>query len=142
MCATRATGGFTAPICYDPVSMAAPMGRETSFVGKKSRAKKPVAAAAARPTGELEGLIAFIQQLMREQRHAEALRAGRALVENHPLSPLAHAVLGSVLAQFNNTQESLRQFELAERLGMSDDPMILQSIAVTASAARYPIHAL
>lgn len=111
-------------------------------MGKKSRAKKAAAAETARPTGELEGLINFIQQLMRDQRHAEASRAGQALVEQFPLNPLAHAVLGSVLAQFNNGQESLRQFELAERLGMHDDPMLLQNIAVSASSARYPVHAL
>jgi Flp pilus assembly protein TadD len=79
---------------------------------------------------------------MRDQRHAEALRAGRTLVETYPLDPLAHAVLGSVLSQLNNTLESLRQFELAQRLGLGSDPMILQSVAVAASAARYPVHAL
>lgn len=112
-------------------------------MGKKSRARREPAAASARTShNELEGLITFLQQLMRDGHYQEALRAGRTMVEEYPLNPLAHAVLGSVLAQLNNAAEALRQFELAQRLGMDRDPMLLHSLAVAASTARYPIHAV
>ena len=111
-------------------------------MGKKSRAKGQSLAPAARQPDEVTGLIGFLQQLLTDKRHAEALRAGQTLVENYPLNPLGHAVFGSVLLQLSRPFDALAQFELAVRLGMGGDPMLQHSVAIAASATRYPIHAL
>ncbi len=110
-------------------------------MGKKSRAKKG-SAVAERPSGESEALVQFIRQLIQDRRYDEAMRAAIALVENDPLNPLAHTILGSMLAQTDRPADAVRHYELAIRLGMTVDPELYRSLAVTSSLARLPIHAL
>src|SRR5260370_23577892 len=110
-------------------------------VGKKNRAKK-APTHIARPSSETEGLMRFVQQLMQDRRYMEAQRAAQALVESDPLNPLAHAVLGSLLLQFERPVEAMRQFEMAIRLGMDNDPELLRGMAAASSMARFPVHAL
>jgi tetratricopeptide (TPR) repeat protein len=110
-------------------------------VGKKSRAKKGTTLA-ERPSGESEALVQFIRQLIQERRYDEAMRAAIALVENDPLNPLAHTILGSMLAQTDRPADAVRHYELAIRLGMTKDAELYRSLAVTSSLARLPMHAL
>ena len=141
------------PVCYDAVYVCDRVlgravwqppdsGRKGYIVGKKSRTKGQALAPVARQPDEVTGLIGFLQQLLTDKRYAEALRAGQTLVENYPLNPLGHAVFGSVLLQLSRPLDALGQFELAVRLGMGGDPMLQHSVAIAASATRYPIHAL
>ena len=109
-------------------------------MGKKSRAQRPVAAS-SRLSGELDGLLALIQQLMKDRQFGEALRAGRTLVEKYPLEPRAHAVFGAVLTDLGNPAEGLRQFDMAQRLGMAGDVPLTRNIVIAATAARMPVHA-
>ena len=118
-----------------------PRERNSNGMGKKNRDKRAFAPA-ARPTGEVEGLIRFIQQLVNERHFNEAVRASQALVESEPLNPIGHAILGSLHTQMNRPLDGLRQYELALRLGLENDPELLQGLVVAASAAGFPIHAL
>jgi tetratricopeptide (TPR) repeat protein len=110
-------------------------------VGKKHRARR-TSAPAARPSGETAGLIAFVQQLLQEGRVAEALRAAQTLVESDPLNPMSHMVLGTLLMQLQRPAEAMRQFELGVRFGLENRAEALHDLAVAASMARFPIHAL
>jgi tetratricopeptide (TPR) repeat protein len=114
-------------------------------VGKKSQGKgkgKGPVAPATQPAGETSGLIRFIGQLLQDQHYTEALRAAQALVETDPRNPLAHAILGSVFSQFERPFDAMRQYEMAIRLGMDEDPDLLRSLAVVSTMARFPMHAL
>lgn len=110
-------------------------------MGKKSRAKK-ASTPVERPAGESDGLIEFIRQLIRDRQFDEAMRAAVTLVESDPLNPLAHAILGSMLAQMDRPQDAVRHYEMAIRLGMKNDAEVYRSLAVTASLSRLPINAL
>lgn len=110
-------------------------------MSKKHRATR-AAPERARPSGETSGLITFIQQLLQEKRLAEALRAAQALVEKEPLNPISHMVLGGMLLRLQSPHDAMRQFELAIRLGLDGDVAAVHDLAVAASMARYPVHAL
>lgn len=109
-------------------------------MGKKSRAQRPVAAT-SRASGELDGLLGLIQQLMKDRQFGEALRAGRTLVEKYPLEANAHATFGAVLTDLGNPAEGLRQFDAAQRLGMAGDLALTRNMVVAAMAAKMPLHA-
>jgi tetratricopeptide (TPR) repeat protein len=82
----------------------------------------------------------FIQQLMRDRQFPEALRAAQALIENDPVNPSSHAIMGSLLLQLNQAEEAVRRFDMAARFGMDGDPELLRSLAVANTMAGYTIH--
>jgi len=108
-------------------------------VGKKNRAPRPLARA-DRPSQERAGLMRFIQQLMRDQQFPEALRAAQTLIENDPVDPTSHAIMGSLLLQLNQPEDAVRRFDMAARFGMDGDPELLRGLAVANTLAGYTIH--
>ncbi|HVA88718.1 MAG TPA: tetratricopeptide repeat protein [Chloroflexota bacterium] len=108
-------------------------------MGKKNRAPHPTAQA-DRPSQESAGLLRFIQQLMRERKFPEAIRAAQTLIETDPLNPTSHAVMGSLLLQLNQAEDAVRRFDMAARFGMDRDPELLRGLAVANTMAGYTIH--
>jgi len=82
----------------------------------------------------------FIQQLMRDRQFPEALRAAQTLIENDPVNPTSHAIMGSLLLQLNQPEDAVRRFDMAARFGMDGDPELLRGLAVANTMAGYTIH--
>ncbi len=110
-------------------------------MGKKSRSRKAVESVERRP-GDNSGLAGIIGELISNQQYEEAYRAAAVLVEQDPLNPDAHAVMGLLLSRTDRILDALRHYELAIRLGRATDPTLYVGVATSAVTAQLMFHAV